>query len=48
VDYNYAQTPLFDGSLSSAQWQHLAATSGLWLLLPMAVGLLVVRRAEVK
>jgi hypothetical protein len=48
VDYNYAQTPLFDGSLSSHQWQHLAVTGGLWLLLPMAVGLLVVRRAEVK
>jgi ABC-type transport system involved in multi-copper enzyme maturation permease subunit len=48
VDYNYAQTPLFDGGLTSQQWQHLAATGGLWLLLPMAIGLLVVRRAEVK
>jgi len=48
VDYNYSQSPLFDGGLSSQQWQHLAATAGLWLLLPMAVGLLVVRRAEVK
>ena len=48
VDYNYAQTALFDGGLSSDQWQHLAATVGLWLLFPMAVGLLVVRRAEVK
>ena len=48
VDYNYAQRPLFDGSLSSQQWQHLATAGGLWFLLPMAVGLLIVRRAEVK
>ncbi|HET7280504.1 MAG TPA: ABC transporter permease [Dermatophilaceae bacterium] len=48
VDYNYAQRPLFDGSLSSQQWQHLAVSGGLSFLLPMAVGLLIVRRAEVK
>ena len=48
VDYSYAQAPLFDGALSSQQWQHLAVTGALWFLLPMAVGLLVVRRAEVK
>jgi ABC-2 type transport system permease protein len=48
VDYSYAQAPLFDGTLSSQQWQHLAVTGALWFLLPMAVGLLVVRRAEVK
>lgn len=48
VDFNYSQMPLFDGNLTSQQWQHLAASGGLWLLLPMAVGLLVVRRAEVK
>ena len=48
VDYNYSQMPLFDGSVSSQQWQHLAVSGVLWFLLPMAVGLLVVRRAEVK
>ncbi|HEV7148017.1 MAG TPA: ABC transporter permease subunit [Pedococcus sp.] len=48
VDYNYAQRPLFDGSLSSQQWQHLAVSGGLWFLVPMALGLVVVRRAEVK
>lgn len=48
VDYNDAQRPLFAGVLSSQQWQHLAVTAGLWFVLPMAVGLLVVRRAEVK
>ena len=40
--------PLFDGGLSSQQWQNLAVTGGLWFLLPLVIGLLVVRRAEVK
>jgi hypothetical protein len=48
VDYNFAQRPLFDGSLTNEQWQHLAITGGLWFLLPLVVGLLIVRRAEVK
>ena len=48
VDYNVAQRPLFDGTVSSQQWQHLATAGALWFLMPMAVGLIVVRRAEVK
>ncbi|MGO4342577.1 ABC transporter permease [Pedococcus sp. 2YAF34] len=48
VDYTYAQGPLFDGRLSSQQWQHLGVAGSLWFLLPLAIGLLVVRRAEVK
>ena len=48
VDYNVAQRPLFDGTVSSQQWQHLATAGALWFLLPMTVGLIVVRRAEVK
>ena len=48
VDYNYSQTSLFEGSLTSQQWQQLAVSGALWFLLPMAVGLLIVRRAEVK
>ena len=48
VDFNYAQTALFGGSLTGEQWQQLATAGALWFLLPMAVGLLIVRRAEVK
>ena len=48
VDYTYAQNPLYNGSLSGQQWQHLAVSGALWFLLPMAVGLVLVRRAEVK
>ncbi len=48
VDYNFAQRPLFDGSLSGQQWQHLGVSAVLWFVLPMAAGLFIVRRAEVK
>ncbi len=48
VDYNFAQTPLFMGSVSGEQWQQLAVAGTLWFLLPLVVGLVIVRRAEVK
>lgn len=48
VDYSYAQTALFEGGLSSEQWQQLAVSGTLWFLVPLAIGLVVVRRAEVK
>ena len=48
VDYQFAQSPLFEGSVSGEQWQHLAVAGTLWLLLPLAVGLVLVRRSEVK
>ena len=48
VDYNTARTMLFNGSMTSEQWQQLAVSGTLWFLLPLAIGLVVVRRAEVK
>jgi ABC-2 type transport system permease protein len=48
VDYSFAQMPLFEGGLSGEQWQQLAVSGTLWFLIPLAVGLVVVRRAEVK
>ena len=48
VDYTYAQNPLYNGTLTGEQWQHLAVSGALWFILPMAVGLVLVRRAEVK
>ncbi|MBD8608721.1 ABC transporter permease [Aeromicrobium sp. CFBP 8757] len=48
VDVNYAQAALFDGNLTSAQWAHLAVTTAVWLVLPLAVGIRVLMRAEVK
>ena len=48
VDFQYAQTTLFDQVPTGEQWAHLGVTSAIWLVLPMAVGLLMLRRSEVK
>ncbi|MFI7587060.1 ABC transporter permease subunit [Spongisporangium articulatum] len=48
VDLNYAQSQLFEGSMSAAQWAHLGATSAVWILLPLAVGLRLLLRSEIK
>ncbi len=49
VDPNFAQGPLFSGvALTGGEWAHLAVTSLAWIVLPLAVGLAQVRRAEVK
>lgn len=48
VDFNYAQTALFNGSLSTAQWEHLAVTAVIWLVVPLAIGVRLVLRSEVQ
>jgi hypothetical protein len=48
VDLDYQLTALLRGSFDSEQWSQLAATSGLWLLLPLVVGLWTLVRSEVK
>ena len=48
VDFNRAQGALFNGEVAAEDWAHLAVTSGLWILLPVAVGLVLVMRSEVK
>ncbi len=48
VDYSFAQTRLFEGNLTGEQWQQLATAGTIWFLVPLAIGLLLVRRAEVK
>ena len=45
---NYAQTALFEDWPTGQEWAHLATASVPWLLLPLAVGLLLLRRSEVK
>jgi len=47
VDFDYAQSALFHGALTSQQWAHLAFTGTVWLVIPMIIGLLLVRKAEV-
>jgi len=50
ADVNYAQGALFafDGSLTGDQWAQLGVTGVVWLLIPMAIGLRLVLRSEVK
>ena len=48
VDFSFAQFPLFDGVVTGEQWANLAVSGTLTLLLPLAVGLVLVRRSEVK
>ncbi len=48
VDFNYAQTALFDGPPTGEQWANLGVASLIWLVVPLAVGLRLVVRSEVK
>jgi hypothetical protein len=48
VDFNYAQGALFNGDPSAAEWAHLGITGLAWLVVPLAVGLRLVLRSEVK
>jgi ABC-2 type transport system permease protein len=50
VDIQFAQSGLFvfDQSLTGEQWANIAVTGVSWLLVPLAIGLGFVMRAEVK
>ena len=48
VDLTYAQSFLFEGMHTGAQWAHVAAAVGLWIVLPGSFGLRRVMRSEVK
>jgi ABC-type transport system involved in multi-copper enzyme maturation permease subunit len=48
VDFNFAQGPLINGSISGNEWGHLATSGLIWLVVPLAIGVWRIRRAEVK
>ncbi len=48
VDPNYSQDALFRGGFGAEQWAQLGVTSAVWLLLPLAVGVMTLLRSEVK
>ena len=49
IDWNYTQVALFENETDTArEWAMLAATTGIWIALPLVVGLLFLRRSEVK
>lgn len=48
LDFNYATTQLFSEQMTSEQWAQLATSSVVWFLVPLAVGVRIVLRSEVK
>ncbi|WP_244930489.1 ABC transporter permease subunit [Nocardioides sp. W7] len=48
IDFNYAQGPLFEGSLTGEQWAQLGFTGLFWLIIPLTIGVWSVLRSEVK
>lgn len=48
LDFQQAQSELYDMPLTGAQWAHLAVSGFLWLVVPLAIGLWRILRAEVK
>ncbi len=48
IDFANAQTPLQNADVSGKEWQQLLVSGFIWLVIPLAVGLWRVLRAEVK
>jgi hypothetical protein len=48
VDPKYNQDALLRGDLSGDQWSHVAVTTLVWLVLPLVVAVVTLRRSEVK
>lgn len=47
-DLNWASNRLYDNSLTGEMWAQLGVTALIWLVLPLAIGLRTLMRAEVK
>ncbi|MDN5894384.1 MAG: ABC transporter permease [Nocardioides sp.] len=48
IDLNWTTFQLFDSTLSRTEWTQLGVASTIWLVIPLTVGLILVRRSEVK
>lgn len=49
VDWNDTQVALLEGAMDTGEeWAMLASTTTIWIVLPLLVGLLTLRRSEVK
>jgi ABC-2 type transport system permease protein len=47
-DPNQSTSPLAEGTVHGAGWAHFAVTAAIWVVLPLALGLLRLRRHELK
>ncbi len=49
IDWNYTQVALLEGATNTVkEWAMLASTTMIWIVIPLVVGLLSLRRSEVK
>jgi ABC-type transport system involved in multi-copper enzyme maturation permease subunit len=48
IDFNDAQGPLIDNSMTGEDWAQFAVSGFIWLVVPLTIGLWRVLRAEVK
>lgn len=49
IDWHYTQVALLDGTTNTGrEWAMLGSTTMIWIVLPLVVGLLLLRRSEVK
>jgi ABC-type transport system involved in multi-copper enzyme maturation permease subunit len=48
IDFNFAQGPLVDATMTGEDWAHFAVSGFIWLVVPLAIGFWRVLRAEVK
>jgi ABC-type transport system involved in multi-copper enzyme maturation permease subunit len=48
IDFQSAQNRLYDGGLSGEEWGQLVVSGVIWLVVPLAIGLWRIQRAEVK
>jgi ABC-type transport system involved in multi-copper enzyme maturation permease subunit len=50
IDFNTAQAPLFTGDfrLNGEEWARFAVTGTIWLVIPLALGIVRLLRSEVK
>jgi ABC-2 type transport system permease protein len=48
VDFDYAQSALFNQTTTVQQWVHLAVTGTVWLAIPMTIGIAQMIKADLK
>jgi ABC-2 type transport system permease protein len=49
IDWNETQVALLEGAMDTGEeWAMLGSTTMIWIVVPLVVGLLSLRRAEVK
>jgi ABC-2 type transport system permease protein len=48
IEFQQAQGPVYDLTVDGEEWGHLLTTGFIWLVLPLAIGMWRVLRAEVK